>query len=551
MVERTSVDGSARNSALAPLRVPTFRNLWFASMASNFGGLIQGVGAAWLMTSIAASADLVALVQASTTLPVMLFSLLAGAIADSFTRRTVMLLAQAFMFVVSALLAVCTWLDLMTPWGLLGFTFMIGCGVAFNNPAWQAGVGDIVAREDIPAAVLLNGVGFNVTRSVGPAIGGAIVAAAGAFAAFAINTLSYLGLIGALLRWHPPLPDQTLPREPLTMAMTAGVRYVAMSPNIGKVLLRGFLFGLTTIVILALLPLVARHLVQGDALVYGALLGAFGIGAVAGAFVSGPAREALSNEVLARWAFVAFALCAATTGLSTRAWVTGGGLIVGGAAWVVALSLFNTTVQISTPRWVVGRALSLYQMSIFGGMALGSWLWGYVAEHYSLEAALLGAAVAMLLGAAAGLRVPLPSRASLNLDPLNRWQEPRVALDIQPSSGPVSIEVEYLIGAGNVGAFLDAMTERHRIRRRDGAHHWTLMRDMEDPRLWIESFEMPTWVDYVRLHRRTTQADAPVGDRLRALHAGPGVPRVRRRLIRDTGRSRVEPAARAPVDIEQ
>jgi hypothetical protein len=205
----------------------------------------------------------------------------------------------------------------------------------------------------------------------------------------------------------------------------------------------------------------------------------------------------------------------------------------------------------STPRWVVGRALALYQMSIFGGMALGAWFWGYVAERYSLETALLGAAAGMLVGAAAGLRVPLPSRASMNLDPLNRWQEPRVALDIQPRSGPVCVEIEYLNDAADVPAILDAMAERHRIRRRDGAQHWTLMRDMEQPRAWVESFEIPTWMDYVRLHMRTTQADAPVSDRLRGLHQGDGAPRVRRRLIRSTARNRpAEPAERVPQDIE-
>ena len=396
---------------IQPLRVPTFRNLWLASTVSNFGGLIQGVGAAWLMTSIARSADMVALVQASTTLPVVVFALMAGAIADSYDRRNVMLAAQLFMAVASAGLAACAWYGLLTPWLLLAFTFVIGCGGAFHNPAWQASVGDILPKEHVPAAVLLNSVGFNVIRSVGPAIGGAVVAFGGAVAAFAVNTASYVALIGVLSHWRPQTSAPALPREDLTDAMTAGVRYVAMSPHIAKVLLRGFVFGLTGIVVLALLPLVARHMVEGSALVYGALLGAFGVGAVGGAIASAPLRARLSNEALVRWMFVAFALCATVTGLSTHVLVTAAALLLGGGAWVLALSLFNTTVQMSTPRWVVGRALSLYQMAIFSGMALGAWLWGTVAEHYSLTTALLAAAVSMLLGAAIGLRVPLPSRA--------------------------------------------------------------------------------------------------------------------------------------------
>jgi MFS family permease len=544
------MDSTQPPSRLAPLRVRTFRAMWFASLSSNLGGLIQGVGAAWMMTSISQSADMVALVQSSATLPIMIFSLVSGAIADSFDRRRVMLTAQLFMCGASAGLALCAWQGWITPWLLLTFTFLIGCGIAFNNPAWQATVGDVVPRADVPAAVLLNSVGFNVTRSVGPALGGAIIVAAGAAAAFAVNTLSYLGLIFVLWRWRPEASASTLPRETLTSAMTTGVRYVAMSPNIARVLLRGLLFGLTTIVVLALLPLVARHLLQGDALVYGSMLGAFGIGAVGGAFLSQPLRQRLSSEALVRWAFVVFAVCATVTAKSHSPWLTGAALVAGGAAWVIALSLFNTTVQLSTPRWVVGRALSLYQMAIFGGMALGSWMWGSIADRYTLETALLSAAGAMLAGAAVGLPIPLPSQATLNLDPLNRWQEPRINLEIQPRSGPVAIIVEYLIDDASTTDFLAAMVERRRIRRRDGAQQWTLLHDLENPLLWVERFVMPTWVDYVRFHKRTTHADAPVSDRIRALHAGDQPPRVRRMLIRNPARTRIDTAARAPLDIQ-
>lgn len=519
-------------------------------MASNFGGLIQGVGAAWLMTTIAGSADMVALVQTSTTLPVMIFSVVAGAVADSFPRRHVMLIAQMTMFAVSVALAVTAWLDLVTPWTLLMFTFLIGCGVAFNNPAWQAAVGDIVPRDKIAAAVLLNSVSFNVTRSVGPAAGGAVVVAAGASAAFALNALSYIGLLGVLWRWRPELPVSTLPREELPSAMAAGIRYVAMSPKIGKVMLRGFVFGLTTIVVLALLPLVARELLAGDALIYGILLGGFGIGAVVGAFISREARDRFSNEVLVRWTFLAFAACAAIIAESRSTWLTGGALVVCGGAWVMSLSLLNTTVQMSTPRWVVARALSLYQMAIFGGMALGSWGWGTLAESFSVELALLAAGAAMLAGLAIGFKLPLPARDTLNLNPLNRWQEPKAGMDVQPRSGPVLVSVEYEIPEAAVPEFLDAMVDRHRIRRRDGAHHWALMRDLENPGHWVETFEIPTWVDYVRLHSRTTHADAHIGDRIRALHAGNGGPTVRRMIVREPSRSSVPSEHQEATDLQ-
>ena len=262
---------TGRYSVFAPLRQPIFRAVWIASLVSNFGGLVQMVGAAWLMTSLSDSPDMVALVQASTTLPVMMFSLAAGAIADNYDRRRILLTAQGFMLTVSIMLAVFAWHGLLSPWLLLGLTFLLGCGNALNNPAWQSSVGDMVPRPEVPAAVTLNSVAFNIARSVGPAIGGAIVAAFGAVAAFIVNAFSYIGLLVVLARWQPPRVERVLPRETFLLAMGAGLRYVAMSPNIRAVILRASLFGFGGIVGLALMPLVARDLVRGGPLTYGIL----------------------------------------------------------------------------------------------------------------------------------------------------------------------------------------------------------------------------------------------------------------------------------------
>lgn len=524
-----------RASPFVPLRQPVFRAVWFASLASNFGGLIQAVGASWLMTSIAASADLVALVQASTTLPVMLFSLAAGAIADNYDRRKIMLTAQLFMFAVSIGLALFSWFGWLTPWTLLAFTFLIGCGTALNNPAWQSSVGDMVPRQDVPAAVTLNSVAFNIARSVGPAIGGAIVAASGAFAAFAINAVSYVALLAVLWRWTPPKVERLLPRETLWIAMSAGLRYVAMSPNIRSVILRACAFGFGGIVVLALLPLIARDLVKGGPLVFGVLLGAFGAGAVAGAFLSARLRRMLTTEALVRLTFAAFAVAVAVMAVSTSLWLTMLALCVTGGSWVMTLSTFNATVQLSAPRWVVGRALALYQMGAFGGMALGSWVWGRAILHIGTEQTLLVAAFTLLAGAALGLRYALPPLEALNLDPLSRWREPKVAVDIEPRSGPVIVTIEYIIAEEDVVAFLGAMAERRRIRRRDGARHWALLRDLTNAELWIERYDSPTWVEYVRQNQRVTQADAEIGDRVRALHKGSSPPVVHRMIERQTG----------------
>ncbi|CAH1668497.1 MFS transporter [Chelatococcus asaccharovorans] len=520
-------------SPLAPFRHETFRAIWTANLASNFGSLIQGVGAAWMMTTISDSADMVALVQASAALPIMLFSIAAGAIADNFNRRDVMLTAQSLMFIVSIGLAVTTYLGVITPWLLLAFTFLIGCGTALNNPSWQAAVGDMVPRDDLPAAVALNSMGFNLTRSVGPAIGGAIVAAGGAAAAFTVNAMSYLALIVVLWRWDLKRPASTLPRETIGSAIGAGLRYVAMSPNIEKVLLRACVFGFTVISVVALLPLVARDIVRGGPLLYGIFLGAFGVGAVGGALIAEWLRQTLSAEIRIRLAFTGFAVCAFTIALSTEAWLTGAALLIGGMSWVTAFSLFNVAVQLSTPRWVVGRALSLYQTASFGGMALGSWIWGTVAQQSGPATALIIASALMLVGAALGLkRLGLPEQTALNLDPLNSWKEPHLALDLLPRSGPIVIIIEYVIKDENLPAFLSAMAERRRIRRRDGARYWTLTRSLEKPDIWWESYQTPTWIDYIRHNQRITKADAAVGERLRALHDGPERPKVHRMIER-------------------
>ncbi len=534
-------------SPLAPLQHRVFRAVWLASLISNFGGLIQSVGASWLMTSIAASAELVALVQASTTLPIMLFSLAGGAVADNYDRRAVMLVAQGFMLAVSIGLTACAYLGLVTPWLLLAFTFLIGCGAALNGPAWQSSVGDMVPRADLPGAIALNSMGFNIARSVGPAIGGMIIAAAGAAAAFAVNTVSYLALIVVLVRWRPQRPPRALPPETLGTAMGAGLRYVAMSPALTTVLARAFAFGLAAIAVQALMPLVARDLVGGGPVTYGLLLGAFGAGAVGGALLMSRLRQHLSIEALVRLSFLGFAICAGASAVSTATVPTMAATALGGACWVLALSTFNVTIQLSAPRWVVGRALAMYQTAAFAGMALGSWIWGELAGAGGVGAALLVSAVANLVGLGIGFAVALPDHKEANLDPLRRWTEPKTAIDIQPRSGPIVVTIEYAIAPDDVVEFLGVMGERRRIRRRDGARHWTLLRDLADPEIWTERYHVPTWLDYVRHNQRITQADARIGERLRELHRGSEPPRIHRMIERQTGA--LPATSGAPHDI--
>jgi MFS family permease len=534
MTNSTGPQTEAAPAARGPLSFPAYRMIWFGLGLSSFGTVIQGVGAAWLMTSIAENPTWTALVQASNTLPVMLFSIVAGALADNFERRNIMLVAQLLMFAASVALVVLELAGGNTPLSLLGITFVLGCGTALNNPAWQASVGDLVSRETIPAAVALNSVTFNVARSIGPAVGGFVVAAGGAVAAFAINAASYVGLIGALARMPRTLGPDALPREHLGAAIATGLRYVFMSPNIEVTLLRAALFGFSGIGIQALLPIVARDSLQSGPLVYGILLGAFGVGAVIGGTFGRLLRERLSSEWFVRICMIAFAGAAALLSIAQTVAATLPALVVLGATWLLALTFFNVAVQLSCPRWVVARALAAYQTALFGGMALGSWLWGAAADSYGVATALQWSALAMLGSAAIGLVWAIPATTRRNLEPVNLWKQPQLAIDLQGRSGPIVITIEYKIDQEDVGEFLRAMSKRRLIRRRNGAIEWMLMRDLERSELWVESFKLPNWIEYVRHNRRTTHDDASVTERIRALHRGEGLPRIRRMVIRPT-----------------
>jgi MFS family permease len=519
---------------MAPFRHETFRLLWLATLVSNLGGLVQSVGAGWMMTTLTQSHNMIALVQASITLPIMVFSIAAGALADNFDRRIVMLIAQIGMMAVSLLLAIMAFMGLLSPWLLLGFTFLIGCGTALFNPSWQASMGDIVPREDLPGAITLNAMGFNMMRSVGPAVGGLIVALAGAGAAFAVNAASYLMLIGVLGRWRPERPQNRLPREKFASAMWAGIRYVSLSPNLTTVLFRSFLFGFSAIAVLALLPSVASDYLGGGALGYGTLLGSFGLGAIGGAFINGRVRERFSNETIVRLACIGFALSSGALGLSRDLVLSHLVLLPAGVCWVLTMSLFNVSIQLSSPRWVVGRALSLYQTATFGGMAVGSWIWGLSADAWELDAALVLAGVSMLLCALVGFRLPLPQFNALDLNPLNTFNEPVLKLDLQARSGPILVMIDYVIAQEDIPRFLALMAERRHIRIRDGARQWALLRDLEHPEVWTESYHVPTWIEYLRHNLRRTKADAENIELIRALHRGTTPPVVRRMIERQT-----------------
>lgn len=523
-------------SALAPLRRPVFRAIWIGALVSNIGTWVQSVGAAWLMTSIAPSPDWVALVQATTALPTLVFSLIAGAVADMWDRRALMIGSQSWMLLVAAMLATLTFLGFITPGLLLVLTFALGAGNAFNAPAWQASVGDMVPREELPSAVAMNAAGFNIARSIGPAVGGAIVAAAGAAAAFLFNALSYFGLIAAVLSWkRPAAATSRLPRERLFGAITAGLRYAAQTPSILRVLVRSWSFGFGASAVWALLPLIARHNLGGGPLTFGALLGALGIGAVLGAAFIGHARTWLGTEGLVNLATAAFAATTLAVGLVMWLPTVFFMLVIGGAAWLAAMSTFNVSVQIAAAVWVKARALSIYQMSAFGGMAVGSWLWGLVAADAGVATALVIAGGVMLASLLLHFRFRMPDLEQLDARPAQALPIPHVAVAFEEMSGPVLVTVEYMIDPADVVPFTRVMRELRRIRRRDGATRWGLYQDVERPERWVEAFAVGSWAEHLRQHGRGTMADRMVIERARAFHRGTEPPHVSHMIRRHPG----------------
>jgi MFS family permease len=518
----------------APLRHSVFRRIWLASLLSNLGILIQGVGAAWSMTQMAASADKVALVQTAMMLPVMLISMPAGAIADMHDRRLVALVSLSIALAGATALTALAWLNQITPNMLLALCFVVGSGMALFGPAWQSSVTEQVPSETLPAAVALNGISFNIARSFGPAIGGVVVATAGAVAAFAANAALYLPLMIVLFLWNRVSEPSRLPREKLSRAIVSGVRYITNSPSIKIVLFRTFVTGVIGGSVSALMPLVARDLLHGGAQVYGIMLGAFGMGAVVGALNIGSVRKQLSGESAVRACALSMGGAIAAVALSRAPVLTAAALVVAGAAWMMAVALFNIGVQLSAPRWVAGRSLAAFQASIAGGIAIGSWGWGRLTDAEGVETALLVSAALMLLSPLLGLWLKMP-RVGARDEDAEVLADPEVRLALTGRSGPLVVEIEYRVAQENARAFHNVMQDVQLSRQRNGAYGWSIARDIADPELWTERYHCPTWLDYLRQRNRATQSERALHQQAIAFHVGPDPVRIRRMLERPFG----------------
>ncbi len=524
-----------RRSIFSPLGHAVFRRIWIASVLSNLGLLIMGVGAAWAMTEMTSSPQMVALVQACLMAPIALVSAPAGAIADMFDRRIVGIIALAIAFAGACAMSALDWFHLLNPTLLLVFCFLIGSGMALFGPSWQASVGEQVPPKDLAAAVALNGISYNLARSFGPAIGGAIVAALGALAAFATNALFYLPLMVVLFLWKRPFEPARLPPERLARAVISGVRYITFSPSIRIVLARTIVTGVVGGSVSALLPIVTRDLLHGDARDFGLMLGAFGFGAVLGALNVSNLRSLVGAEGAVRLCVITMGAGVAVVAASNSKWVTGLALLVSGAGWTASVTLFNVGIQLSAPRWVAGRALAAFQAAIAGGIAFGAWIWGATANAFGVSEALLISSAGLVLSALLGLWLRMPQVRAANELTAEWLEDPEMRLQLTDRSGPIVVEIEYRVDPKRARLFYALMQQVQHSRQRNGAYGWSIARDIADPELWTERYHCPTWLDYLRQRNRPTDSERTLHARALEFHIGEEPVRIRRMLERPLG----------------
>jgi MFS family permease len=507
------------------LRTPTFRDLLIADVVSDVGTFMQSVGAAWLMISLHAGAIYVALVQTASALPFFLFALPAGAIGDIVDRRKLILYTEMWMFVVAVMVAVLTLSGWISPVLLLILTFALSAGDAFETPTWRAALPEVVPKEELQAASALNGIEFNFARAVGPGLAGFVVAAAGVGAAFLLNAASFIGVIFVIARWRRPVRKRTAPPERLVSGTVAGIRYLRYSPAIRSLLFRSGIVIFFATALTALLPLIA-HDVKDSPIVFGILLGCFGLGAVLGAVLMQRARVRWRADTVASAGVAIYGLATLAASAFRMLPALCATLFIAGSAWIMFISLINVSILNQAADWVRARVLSISTLIIQGAVAAGSAAWGTIAAHFGIRAALLLAGGGTIATTLLALFLRLPE-ATVDLTAWNHWPLPDPNTDALPAgyeSGPVLVTVEYHVDPESTEPFAKAMRRYGRIRRRDGARRWGVFRDLERADRYLEIFIVSSWAEHIRQHERMTQADRELEESLqRYIHSSPTV----------------------------
>jgi len=500
--------------SLTPLKHKTFAALWLAALVSNIGTWMHEVGAGWLMTELTSDPLMVSLVAASTSLPVFLFVLIAGALADILDRRKYLLIVQGVMLAFASGLTLATWMGVMTPWLLLFFTFAIGTGAAFMMPAWDAIIPEVVPKPDLPQAIALGSIGINAARAVGPAIAGFIIAQSGTYAVFALNTVSFIGVIIALYAWKRDVPDKGMAPERFVGALKAGLRFTCYTKPLQIVLARSALFFVPAIGLVALLPLYVREVLSADAQVLGYLQGSMGIGAILTAFVMPRLKRFLSLDQLLLVAAIILTGAFLILGFFPSVILACLALFAGGMAWITAFSLLRVKAQQSVPNWVRARAMSIMMMVSFGAMTLGSALWGQSAVYLDLQKTYMAMAASCIVLALCALPLSLSRLSQEDFDQGETFDH-HDHFTVQPlaEEGPIQVSIEYNVQEAARDVFLTHIQDLARVRRRNCAYRWHLFQDLEQRGIvYLEQFLIESWAEHERQHARTSKDDKAIHD---------------------------------------
>jgi len=485
----------------APLRLPIFRALWLASLVSSIGTWMQTVGAQWLLVDQPNAAVLVSLVQVAETLPVVFVALPAGVFADLFDRRRMLIGVQAFQVAVGVALTVMTARGDLQPALLLTFTFLLGTGAAMQMPAWQALIPELVPRALLPGAAALGSININIARAVGPALAGLLITHLGVAWVFALNCVTFAVFGAVLLAWRRPTPDDDgSDAERFLPALRAGGRYVHHSPVVRRILLRLSLFVVPANVLWALLPLLATRQLGLDSSGYGLLLAALGAGSIAGAFALPRLRVRWSTDALLVSSSLVYGLALVVLAVTHSTLVALPMLLAAGGALITVLANLNAVTLAFLPAWVRARALSIYQIVMFGSMAAGALLWGVVGNRVGLTTTFLTAGALLLIGGATVTAWPLLDIRGIDTSPGPVLPDPQLVLEPTDYEGPVLVQVTYWVAPDLEETFLQALPAVRRSRLRTGASGWNLYRHGEQENTFIEQFTVPSWDEHLRQH---------------------------------------------------
>jgi MFS family permease len=532
----------ATSSAWAPLASRTFFWLWLANIVNSLGTWIQNTASGWIMTDLAPSPIMVSLVQTAAQLPVFLLALPAGALADLMDRKRNLMLTNMFMLAVAGALAIFAALGHVDVTVLLVMTALLAVGAALNNPAWGASVQLTVPRQDLPQALIVNSVGFNIARVVGPAVAGLILATAGATIAFAANAASFafvVVVVGIVLTFPRTRSSIDVPPEPFWSAMRVGVAYSLAEPVVRHGLVRSAAFYGCGSAIWALLPLYVRQVLGLSSASFGVMMGVIGAGAVLGGLGMPLLRKSFPRNNLIMLAGASCGLALIPLAIIPSAMTAHAALLVFGIAWVVGASNLQATVQLAAAPWVRARVLALYQAVYNGGMGLGAIFWGWLGGNAGLTGTILAAGLVSCVIALLTRAIELPAEISDPSAPPAR-PVPRT-LSIAEEMAPLLhsarhglvVSISYRIDSADAAAFRAAMADVRLSRYRDGAVGCELSRDVSDPTHWVETFRIRDWHELQRAIERHNLADSEAVVRARSYHIGAEPPRLTLGLLQE------------------